>query len=41
MAIEKVLGSAALRRELGDNGRRRAAGFDLEPVAMRLLEALG
>jgi glycosyltransferase involved in cell wall biosynthesis len=40
MAMEKVLSSAALRRELGDNGRRRVEALDLDRVASRLLEAL-
>jgi glycosyltransferase involved in cell wall biosynthesis len=40
MAIEKLLMHTTLRRELGDNGRRRAEAFDLQPVAARLLEAL-
>jgi hypothetical protein len=40
MAMEKVLTSPALRRELGDNGRRRVEALDLTPVAARLLEAL-
>jgi glycosyltransferase involved in cell wall biosynthesis len=40
MAMEKVLTSAALRRELGDNGRRRVEALDLDRVAARLLEAL-
>jgi glycosyltransferase involved in cell wall biosynthesis len=40
MAMEKVLTSVALRRELGDNGRRRVEALDLAPVAARLLEAL-
>ena len=40
MAMDKVLGSAALRRELGDNGRRRVEALDLDRVASRLLEAL-
>ena len=41
MALEKVLTSAELRRELGDNGRRRVEALDLDPVAGRLLEVLG
>jgi glycosyltransferase involved in cell wall biosynthesis len=40
MAMEKLLTSAALRRELGDNGRRRVESLDLPRVAARLLEAL-
>ena len=40
MAMEKILTSAALRRELGDNGRRRVETLDLDRVAARLLEAL-
>jgi glycosyltransferase involved in cell wall biosynthesis len=40
MAMEKVLTSVALRRELGDNGRRRVETLDLPQVAARLLEAL-
>jgi glycosyltransferase involved in cell wall biosynthesis len=40
MALEKVLTSAALRRELGDNGRRRVETLDLDRVAVRVLEAL-
>jgi glycosyltransferase involved in cell wall biosynthesis len=40
MAMEKVLTSQALRRELGDNGRRRVEALDLPRVAARLLEAL-
>ncbi len=32
MAMEKVLSSAALRRELGDNGRRRVEALDLDRV---------
>lgn len=40
MAMEKVLTSVELRRELGDNGRRRVETLDLRPVAARLLEAL-
>jgi glycosyltransferase involved in cell wall biosynthesis len=40
MAMEKVLTSLALRRELGDNGRRRVEALDLPHVAARLLEAL-
>jgi glycosyltransferase involved in cell wall biosynthesis len=40
MAMEKVLTSGALRRELGDNGRRRVEALDLPRVAARLLEAL-
>jgi glycosyltransferase involved in cell wall biosynthesis len=40
MAMEKVLSSAALRRELGDNGRRRVEALDLDRVAARLLEVL-
>lgn len=40
MAMEKLLTSAALRRELGDNGRRRVEALDLPQVARRLLEAL-
>jgi glycosyltransferase involved in cell wall biosynthesis len=40
MAMEKVLSSAALRRELGDNGRRRVEALDLDRVASRLLEVL-
>jgi glycosyltransferase involved in cell wall biosynthesis len=41
MALEKVLTSGALRRELGEGGRRRVEAFDLDRVAARLLEALG
>jgi phosphatidyl-myo-inositol dimannoside synthase len=41
MVLEKVLTSPALRRELGDNGRRRVEALDLDPVAGRLLEVLG
>jgi len=41
MALEKVLTSAALRRELGDNGRRRVEALDLDRVAARLIEVLG
>ena len=40
MAMEKVLTSMTLRRELGDNGRRRVEALDLPQVAARLLEAL-
>jgi glycosyltransferase involved in cell wall biosynthesis len=40
MAMEKVLTSVRLRRELGDNGRRRVEALDLPQVAARLLEAL-
>jgi glycosyltransferase involved in cell wall biosynthesis len=40
MAMEKVLTSADLRRELGDRGRRRVEALDLDRVAARLLEAL-
>lgn len=40
MALSKVLGSAALRRELGDNGRQRVQALDLDRVAARLLEAI-
>ena len=40
MAMETLLTSDALRRELGDNGRRRVEAFDLSRVAARLLEAL-
>ena len=40
MAMEKLLTSAALRRELGDSGRRRVEMLDLDRVAARLLEAL-
>jgi phosphatidylinositol alpha-1,6-mannosyltransferase len=40
MALEKVLTSAGLRRELGNNGRRRVEALDLDRVAARLLEAL-
>jgi glycosyltransferase involved in cell wall biosynthesis len=40
MAMEKLLTSAALRRELGDNGRRRVEALDLPRVAAQLLEAL-
>jgi glycosyltransferase involved in cell wall biosynthesis len=40
MAMEKVLTSAALRRELGDNGQRRVEALDLPQVAARLLEVL-
>lgn len=40
MAMEKLLTSEALRRELGDNGRRRVEALDLPRVAARLLEAL-
>jgi glycosyltransferase involved in cell wall biosynthesis len=40
MAMEKVLTTEALRRELADNGRRRAEAFDLDRVAARLLEVL-
>ena len=40
MAMEKLLTHTTLRRELGDNGRRRVEAFDLQPVASRLLEAL-
>ncbi|HEY7520153.1 MAG TPA: glycosyltransferase family 4 protein [Methylomirabilota bacterium] len=40
MAMEKVLTSEALRRELGDNGRRRVEALDLPRVAARLLEVL-
>jgi glycosyltransferase involved in cell wall biosynthesis len=41
MAMEKVLTSGALRRELGDNGRRRVEALDLPHVAARFLEVLG
>jgi glycosyltransferase involved in cell wall biosynthesis len=40
MAMEKVLTSAALRRELGNRGRLRVEALDLDRVAARLLEAL-
>ena len=40
MAMEKVLTSVALRRELGDNGRRRVEALDLPRVAAQLVEAL-
>ena len=40
MAMEKLLTSGTLRRELGDNGRHRVEGLDLPRVAARLLEAL-
>jgi glycosyltransferase involved in cell wall biosynthesis len=40
MALEKVLTNPTLRRELGDNGRRRVEALDLDRVAARLLEAL-
>jgi glycosyltransferase involved in cell wall biosynthesis len=40
MAMEKVLTSEALRRELGDNGRRRVEALDVPRVAARLLEVL-
>ena len=40
MAMEKLLTSAALRRELGESGRRRVEMLDLDRVAARLLEAL-
>jgi glycosyltransferase involved in cell wall biosynthesis len=41
MALERVLTSETLRRELGSNGRRRVETLDLDRVAARLLEALG
>ena len=41
MALEKMLTTDALRRELGDGGRRRVEAFDLDRVAARLLEVLG
>lgn len=40
MAMEKLLTSETLRRELGDNGRRRVEALDLSRVAARVLEAL-
>jgi len=40
LAMEKLLRSETLRRELGDNGRRRVAALDLPRVAARVLEAL-
>jgi len=40
MALEKMLTSGELRRELGDNGRRRVERLDLDRVAARLLEAI-
>jgi glycosyltransferase involved in cell wall biosynthesis len=40
MAMEKLLTSEALRRELGDNGRRRVEALDLPRVAASVLEAL-
>jgi glycosyltransferase involved in cell wall biosynthesis len=40
MALEKLLTSLQLRRELGDEGRRRVDALDLDRVAGRVLEAL-
>lgn len=39
-ALETILRDEGLRATLGEGGRRRAATFDLEPVAERFLAAL-
>ena len=40
IAMEKLLTSPALRREFGDNGRRRVEALDLPRVAAQMLEVL-
>lgn len=39
-AIERLAGNAELRRQLGEAGRRQAAGFDWDTAAARTLEIL-
>src|SRR5262249_21936062 len=39
-ALETLLSDARLRREMGEEGRRRVETFDLVPVARSFLEAL-
>ena len=39
-ALERLLSDAKLRREMGEEGRRRVETFDLVPVASRFVQAL-
>ena len=39
-ALERILTDDRLRKELGEEGRRRVEAFDLEPVARAFLEGL-